>query len=187
MIPRYSVKKPYTVLVGIVIVLILGYVAFTRMTTDLLPSMELPYAIVMTTYPGASPETVETSVTSPIESSMATLDNIKNITSVSNDNYSLVILEFSDSANMDTLTIDMREKLDQLKSSFDDSVGSPIIMKLNPDMMPVMVAAISSDKYDSKELTDFVDDKIIPNLESIEGVASVSTTGDVKEDIQVGL
>lgn len=185
MIPRYSVKKPYTVLVGIVIVLILGYVAFTRMTTDLLPSMELPYAIVMTTYPGASPETIETSVTSPIESSMATLDNIENITSVSNENYSLVILEFSDSANMDTLTIDMREKLDQLKSSFDDSVGSPIIMKLNPDMMPVMVAAISSDKYDSKELTDFVDDKIIPNLESIEGVASVSTTGDVKEDIQV--
>ena len=177
MISRYSVKKPYTVLVGIVIVLILGYVSFTRMTTDLLPSMELPYAIVMTTYPGASPETVETSVTSPIESSMATLDNIKEITSVSNENYSLVI--------MDTLTIDMREKLDQLKSSFDDSIGSPTIMKLNPDMMPVMVAAISSDKYDSKELTDFVNDKIIPNLESIEGVASVNTTGDVTEDVQV--
>ena len=185
MISRYSVKKPYTVLVGIIIVLILGYVSFTRMTTDLLPSMELPYAIVMTTYPGASPETVESSVTSPIESSMATLDNIKEINSVSNENYSLVILEFSDSANMDTLTIDMREKLDQLKASFDDSVGSPIIMKLNPDMMPVMVAAISSDKYNSKELTDFVDDKIIPNLESIEGVASVSTTGDVTENVQV--
>ncbi|KIR02456.1 RND multidrug efflux transporter [Lachnospiraceae bacterium TWA4] len=185
MISRYSVKKPFTVLVGIVMILILGYVSFTRMTTDLLPSMEFPYAIVMTTYPGASPDEIETTVTSPIESSMATLDNIKNISSVSNENYSMVILEFEDNSNMDTLTIDMREKLDQLKSTFNDSIGSPIIMKLNPDMMPVMVSAIYSEEYNGKELTDFVNENIIPNLESIEGVASVSASGTITEDVQV--
>lgn len=83
MISRYSVKKPYTVLVAVVLVVVLGIVSFTKMTTDLLPSMNLPYAIVMTTYVGASPETVETVVTRPVEQSMATVSNIENVSSVS--------------------------------------------------------------------------------------------------------
>ena len=113
MISRYSVKKPYTVLVAVVLVVVLGIVSFTKMTTDLLPSMNLPYAIVMTTYVGASPETVETVVTRPVEQSMATVSNIENVSSVSSENYSLVILEFAQTANMDSVTIEMRENLDQ--------------------------------------------------------------------------
>ena len=143
MISRYSVKKPYTVFVAVVLVIVLGVVSFTKMTTDLLPSMNLPYAIVMTTYAGASPETVESIVTRPVEQSMATVSNIENVSSLSAENYSLVILEFAQTANMDSVTIEMRENLDQLKAMWDDdSIGSPIIMKLNPDMMPVMVAAV---------------------------------------------
>ena len=141
-------KKPYTVLVAVVLVVVLGIVSFTKMTTDLLPSMNLPYAIVMTTYVGASPETVETVVTRPVEQSMATVSNIENVSSVSSENYSLVILEFAQTANMDSVTIEMRENLDQLKAMWDDdSIGSPIIMKLNPDMMPVMVAAVGRKDY----------------------------------------
>ena len=94
MLSRFSVKRPYTVLVGVVLVLILGYVSFTKMTTDLLPSINMPYAIVITTYPGASPEEVEKVVTSPVESSMATTSNIKEIRSVSSENVSVLILEF---------------------------------------------------------------------------------------------
>ena len=108
MISKFSVKKPFTVVVAVVMVLILGYVSFTRMTTDLLPSMELPYAIVITTYPGASPEEVESAVTIPIEESMATISNMKNVSSVSNENFSLVILEFEEDTNMDTASLDMR-------------------------------------------------------------------------------
>ena len=86
MISKFSVKKAYTVVVGIVLVLILGIVAYTKMTVDLLPAMELPYAIVMTTYPGASPEAVEAGVTKPIEQAVASIDNIENIQSISSEN-----------------------------------------------------------------------------------------------------
>ena len=142
MLSKGSVKKPYTVLVAVIMVIILGVVSLMKMTTDLLPSISLPYVIVMTTYPGASPETVEMVVTKPVESSMATISNIKSISSSSNENYSMVIMEFEQSANMDTASLEIRESLDQIKSYWDDSIGNPIIMKLNPDMLPVMVAAV---------------------------------------------
>ena len=185
MIAKFSVKKAYTVIVGIILVIILGVVAYTKMTVDLLPDMELPYAVVITTYPGASPEAVETSVTKPIEQAVATIDNIKNIQSISSENYSMVVLEFNSDTNMDTATIDMREKLDQVSGYFDDSVSNPMIMKLNPNMMPVMVAAVDLEGADTVELSDYVENNIAPSLEGIEGVASVTTMGTVEESVQV--
>lgn len=185
MLSRLSVKKPYTVVVAVVLVLILGVVSFTKMNTDLLPSMNLPYAIVMTTYQGASPETVEMAVTKPIEQSMATVTSIENVSSISQENVSLVILEFAETANMDSATIEMRENLDLIGSYWDDSVGKPIIMKLNPDMMPVMVAAVECGGMEDTEVTDFVSSHVEPELESIAGVASVTTTGTVTEDVDV--
>ena len=185
MIAKFSVKKAYTVIVGIILVLILGIVAYTKMTVDLLPDMELPYAVVVTSYPGASPEAVETSVTKPVEQAIATIDNIKNIQSISSENYSMVILEFNSDTNMDTATIDMREKLDQVSGYFDDSVSSPMIMKLNPNMMPVMVAAVDLEGADTIELSDYVENTVSPAIEGLEGVASVTTMGTVEESVQV--
>lgn len=185
MLSRLSVKKPYTVIVGIVLVIILGVVSFTNMTADLLPSMNLPYAVVITTYPGASPEEVELAVSKPVESSMATISNISNISSVSRENMSLVICEFEESANMDSVTIEMRENLDQISSYWSESVGKPIIMKLNPDMLPIMVAAVSKDDLTSAQVTEYVAEFITPEIESIVGVASVSSTGNVEETIHV--
>ena len=187
MLSKFSVKRPYTVLVGVLLILILGFVSITKMTTDLLPSMNLPYAVVYTTYIGASPEEVETTVTRPVESSMATISNIKNIQSVSSENVSMVILEFEQTANMDSVTIEMRESLDQISASWSDSIGSPVIMKLNPDMMPIMIAAVNRDGMDSLELTDYVNNELLAQMESIEGVASVSMTGGIEETLQVVL
>lgn len=185
MLSRYSVKRPYTVIVGIVLILLLGYVSFTDMQTDLLPDMTLPYAVVYTTYPGASPEEVETVVTRPVEQAMATTSNIENINSVSSENISIVVLEFSQSANMDAVTIEMRESLDQIESYWDDSIGSPVIMKMNPDMLPIMVAAMEAGELSQSELTDLVNNEVLPELESIEGVASVSASGTIEEQVQV--
>lgn len=185
MLSKFSVKKPYTVMVGIVLVLILGVVSFMNMTTDLLPNMNLPYALVMTTYPGASPEEVEMVVTKPVEQAMATVSNIENIQSVSSENVSMVILEFSQSTNMDSVSLEMRENLDQIESYWDDSIGSPIIMKLNPSMMPVMIAAVEQDDMDSVEITSLVNDELLSELESLEGIASVNTSGEVEESVQV--
>ena len=185
MISKFSVKKPYTVLVGVVLAIILGVVSFTRMTADLLPSISLPYVIVMTTYPGASPETVETVVTQTVEASMATVSNIESIRSVSNENYSLVILEFAQTADMNAVSLEIRESLDQISSYWDDAIGNPIIMKLNPDMLPVMIAAVGMEGMDYGEISTYVQDTVMPELESLEGVASVSATGLLEESVNV--
>lgn len=185
MISKFSVKKPYTVLVGVVLAIVLGVVSFTRMTADLLPNISLPYVIIMTTYPGASPETVEMAVTQPVEASMATVSNIQSIRSVSNENYSMVILEFAQTADMNAVSLEIRESLDQISSYWDDAVGNPIIMKLNPDMLPVMIAAVGVEGMDNGQLSTYVQDSVMPDLESIEGVASVSATGLLEESVNV--
>lgn len=185
MFPRLSVKKPYTVLVAIALVIILGVVSFSKMDTDLLPSMNLPYAIVMTTYAGASPETVETVVTRPVEQSMATVTDIENVSSSSSENMSVVILEFQEATNMDSATIEIREKLDQISGYWDDSVGKPMIMKINPDMLPIMIAAVEIDDLSATQVTDYVENHIEAELESVAGVASVSTTGNITESVNV--
>ena len=185
MISKFSVKKPYTILVGVVLVIVLGIVSFTKMTTDLLPDLSLPYVIVMTTYPGASPETVEAAVTQPVESGMATVSNIQSISSVSAENYSMVILEFAQSTDMNAVSLEIRESLDQIGAYWDDSVGSPVIMKMNPDMLPVMIAAAGVKRMDDARVSDYVKNSVMPALESIEGVASVSATGLLEESVNV--
>lgn len=185
MISKFSVKKPYTVIVGVILVIVLGVVSFTRMTTDLLPDMNLPYALVITMDMGASPEEVETDVTAPIEAAMATTSNIKNVSSSSHDNYSLVILEYEQSANMDSVLIEMQQKLDQLEGSWSDSVGTPMIMQIDPDMMPIMVVSADVEGMTQAEVSDYVENELVPAIESVEGVASVSTTGVLEETVQV--
>lgn len=185
MISKFSVKKPYTVLVGVVLAIVLGVVSFTRMTTDLLPNLSLPYVIVMTTYVGASPETVEMVVTKPVEASMATVSNIESISSVSSENYSMVILEFAQSADMNAVSLEIRENLDQIKSYWDDSVGNPIIMKLNPDMLPVMMVAVGVDNMEYAQVSEYVSNVLMPEVESLEGVASASAVGLLEESVSV--
>ena len=185
MISKYSVKRPYTVFVVVIAVLVVGVVALMRMTADLLPNMNLPYVLIITTDMGASPETVEKDVTAPIEAGMATTSNLKNIQSMSNNSYSTVILEYEQSSNMDATLIEIQQSLEQIKSSFPDGVGAPIVMQLNPDMLPVMVAGVNVEEMDSIQLTDYIQDEIQPQLESIEGVASVSVSGGITETVKV--
>ncbi|WP_300684062.1 efflux RND transporter permease subunit [Acutalibacter sp. 1XD8-36] len=187
MFSKFSVKKPMTVLVGVVIAIVLGIVAFSRMTPDLLPNINLPYAVIITAYPGAAPEEVEEEVTKPIEQAMATLDHVEEITSVSRENASQVMLQLTDDANMDTLTADIREKISSVSGGWGDMVGTPYIMKINPSMMPVTVATMEMEGMDSVELTDLLDSQLMLKLEGIEGVASVAASGNVQESITVEL
>ncbi len=116
---------------------------------------------------------------------MATVSNIESISSVSSENYSMVILEFSQSADMNAVSLEMRENLDQIKGYWDDSVSNPIIIKLNPDMLPVMIAAVGGNNMDAASVTKMTEDIIIPELESIDGVASASATGLLEESVNV--
>lgn len=183
--PKFSVKKPLTVFVAVLAILVLGVVAYLKMTPDLMPNMDFPYVILVTTDPGASPETVEADITKPLEQSMATLDRIKNVTSSSMDSVSMVVLEFEDGVNMDTVSVDIQQKINQLKGSWSDTVGDPYVLKMNPSMLPVQVAALSYDGKDITELSDFVTDTLSPKLEGITGVASVTVSGTVQHQLHV--
>lgn len=185
MISRYSVKKPFTVLVGVLLVIVLGVVSLGRMTTDLLPDMSFQYALIVTTDMGASPQEVESDVTAPLEAAMATTSNIKNVSSMSYNSYSLVTCEYEQNANMDSVVIEMQQKIDQVKAGWKDGVGTPTIMKINPDMLPIMMTAVDMDGKSKSEITDFVENTLKPAIESTEGVASVTATGELTEQIQV--
>ncbi len=185
MIPKFSVKKPYTVFVGVVIVIVLGIVSLTRMTADLFPNMNLPYALIITTDVGAAPEEVEKNITAPIEAQMATTSNIKTVTSNSSYSFSMVILEYEQTANMDSVVIEIQQKLDQIKGGFPKTAGNPIIMQLDPSMLPIIVASADVDGMDQLQIGQYAEDTLVPNIEAIEGVASVSVSGTVTENIQV--
>ena len=187
MLPKFSVRKPLTVFVSVIMVLMLGFVSFTKMTPDLLPSIDLPYVIAMTTYPGSSPEKIETTVTKPIEQAVSTTSGIKNVTSVSNENYSVVILEFNQDTNMDTAMLDLNGKIDLIKDSLEDGVGATTLMQLNPDMMPVMTLSVDVDNMNIEEVSTYVNNEIIPKFERINGVASVTGVGLVEKQLEISL
>ncbi|MDR1851913.1 MAG: efflux RND transporter permease subunit, partial [Propionibacteriaceae bacterium] len=179
------VRKPYYVLVGVVIVFALGITSLRSMTPELLPNLDLPYVVAVTSDPGASPEKVEEEVTKPLEESFATVDGMKTLTSRSYENYSMLIMEFSDDASMDTAMLDLSQKVEQVSSTMPDGVATPILMKINPDMLPVMVAAVEKDGADAKTLSALVSDTLLPKLEGVDGVASLNTSGIVKNQVNV--
>ena len=184
---KYSVKKPYTVLVAVVLVLVLGFVSFTKMTTDLLPSINLPYLMVVTTYPGASPEKVESSVTAPLESALGTVTGVENVTSTSAENYSMVMLEFDEDTNMDSAMVKVSSAVDQVAGQLPDLAGTPSIMEITPDMMATMYVSASYDGKDIYDLSSFAEEELLPYLERQSGVASVSTVGMVERQVEVRL
>lgn len=187
MFSKFSVKKPFTILVAVIIILVLGVVSYMNMTVDLIPSFNLPYAVISTTYVGASPEEVEQKVTGPLEQGMASINNISEVSSVSNENVSMVILKFNEDTNMDTAMIEMREKLDMLESYLPDGAGTPMIMKLNPNMMPILSTAVSVDGMSAEEASQYINDKVIPEIESVGGVASVTSNGLISNMVDVTL
>lgn len=184
---KISVNKPFTILVAVIMVLVLGVVSVTGMTTDLLPNMSLPYLIVVTTYPGASPERVENDVVRPLESALGTVNGVQNVYSTSAENYGMVQLEFADGTNMDSTLVKVNSALQEVSASLPDTCGTPSVIELSMDMMATMYVSVSRDGYDIYQLSGFVDDSIRPFIERQNGVASVSSIGLVEKNIHVEL
>ena len=182
---KFSVKKPFTVFVAVVAILVLGVVSYTKMTPDLLPNIDFPYVMIMTTYPGASPEKVEAEVTRPMEQSMSTLEHIHEISSTSSENYSMVLLEFEESANLDIIGVDIQQAISSLSASWDEMVMTPYVLKINPSLLPVEVAAVAMEGMDTVRLTEFLNDTLMNELEGIPGVARISTEGTVEQKLHV--
>lgn len=184
---KYSVKKPFTVLVAVIIVLVIGFVSLSGMKTDLLPEMNMPYMMVITTYPGASPEKVEENVTKPMESALGTISGVENVTSTSAEDYSMVTLEFAEDTSMDSAMVKVSSAVNQLESLLPDTCGTPNIMEISMDMMATMYVSVSCEGKDIYELSDFVEETVAPYFERQNGVARVTDVGIVEKTIEVRL
>lgn len=184
---KYCVKKPFTVVVAVIMVLVLGIISFQNMTTDLLPAIELPNVMVITTDPGSSPERIETSITAVVEAGLATVNGVTRVSSVSSQDISMVALEFESGTNMDSAMVKLSTAVDQVKGYLPETAGTPMLLQITPDMMPVMMASVDMEGADVYQLSAYTRDTLIPYLERQEGVASVSTTGLVEQMIEVRL
>ena len=187
MISRYSVKKPFTVLVAVILIIVLGVVSVTKMTPDLLPEMSFPYIVLFTSYVGATPEEVEQTVTRPLEQTLAAMDDLKEISSSSSENFSVVYLTFEDSVNTDRAMLDIQQVVARLQSGWPDAVGTPSVLELSTDLIPTVVAAVHYQGKNSIELSSFVNNQLLPMLEGTNGVASVTPSGLIVEQIEVEL
>lgn len=183
--PKFSVKKPFVVLVGVVMLLVLGYVSFTRLSTDFLPHMNLPYMIVITTYPGASPEKVETEVSEALESAVGTVNGVKNVVTTSSENYSIISLEFEDDTNMDAAMVKVSSAVNQVE--LPEKTGKPMLMEISADMMATMMVSADYEGKEGYDLSKFIDENIIPELARQDGVASIDASGMVEKSIEVRL
>lgn len=183
-LPGLSIRRPVATLMAVCIVLLLGVVSFTGLPLDLLPEFEFPTVAVITDYEGAAPQEVENMVTRPLEEVLATVQGVKNISSISQAGTSIVLLELTWGTSLDFALLDVREKIDLVKGYLPDDAGSPWVFKADPTMMPVIQLSLFGDK-EEWELLHLAEDVVKPRLERIEGVASVSVTGGRAREIRV--
>ena len=159
---KLSVKKPFTVLVAVIAVIALGVVSLTNMATDLLPQLSLPYLMVLTTYPGASPERVESELTVPMEQALGTVKNVTSVSSVSAENYGLVQLSLAADTDMDSAMVNVTSAVNRVAAGLPEGAGTPSVIELSMDMLATLYIAVGRDDYDIYELSEYVDQEIIP-------------------------
>jgi len=182
---KLYVKKPFLVLVTIVIVLTIGFVSLNQMNTDLMPEMELPYLGIMVSDVGASPEEVEKDVIVPVESALSTITGASTVQSMAGENYGIVFIQFEDGTDMNSTLVRVSQKMATV--SLPDTCGTPNIMEVSMDMMATMYVNVNYDGKDIKQVTNFVNNKVKPYLEKQPGVASVSLMGAVDEYVEIRL
>ena len=184
-LPELSVKRPVTVIMMTLIVIILGGVSLGRLPIDLLPAMEIPVAIISTEYPGVGPQEVEEMITNPLEGAVATVEKIDTVSSMTTEGRSMVIAQFNNGTDMNFAALQMREKIDLVKRMFPSDVGAPMVLKIDPNAMPVITLSLSSKEGDLTKLQAIAEDNVKPKLERLEGVASVEVTGGYENQVLV--
>ncbi|UMZ74628.1 efflux RND transporter permease subunit [Natranaerofaba carboxydovora] len=181
---KLGIKRPVTVMMVVLIILLLATISVTMIPIDLYPDMELPVLLVMVDYEGAGPGEVENMVTSPLEEGLSTVDNLSGISSTSSSGQSTIILEFDWGTDMDFASLDVREVVDMTIDQLPDDVGNPTVMQIDPDMLPIIQAGISGN-MSHEELTDLAEGVVQSRLERLEGVASVDTMGGLEREIDL--
>ena len=179
-----SVKRPVTVIMIVLVFLLIGTISLVTMNVDLYPEMDLPVGVVIASYSGAAPEEIETLISKPLEAQLSTVHNIDSIQSMSSRGSSIVIVMFKYGTDMDEATLEMREKVDLAQMSFPDAAEKPLVMKMDPNMMPVLAVGMQGDMPLS-EMKTIAEEEVQSKLERIDGVASADIMGAAEEEIKV--
>ncbi|UFJ40855.1 efflux RND transporter permease subunit [Brevibacillus humidisoli] len=183
-ISKHSIERPVTVMMGVLIVIILGIISLTRIPIDLYPDIEIPTAAVITSYSGVGPEEIENLITKPVENAISTVAGLKSLRSTSREGSSMVMAEFDYGTDMDEVIAEMQQKLERAKRSLPDDVDTPTVANYDPNSSPVLTFAVSSE-MDAAQLKALVEQSVVPSLEKIEGVASVTVSGGLEREIEI--
>lgn len=181
---RSVIRRPVAVLMVILVVVLLGVVSLSGLSLELFPALEMPIAVVITTYQGAGPQEIENLVTRPLEEALNTVSGVESVQSISQAGTSMVMLQFAWGTDMDFATLDMREKVDLIKGFLPADADDPMVLKMDPTMLPVMQLSVSGD-MDLAQLKAVAEDTIKNRLERIDGVASVNVMGGLTREVQV--
>ena len=184
MFSKLCIRKPVTTIMVTLMVFIAGIVSYFNLDQALMPDMDLPIAVVMTTYVGASPEEIEELISKPMEESLGSIANVDTVTSYSSTNSSMVLLQFVDGTDIDMAAVDMRDKIDQMKSTLPDAAGDPMVIKMDINAMPITIG-VKAENMDLESLNDLLEDNVANRLERIEGVASVSLSGGITNEVRI--
>lgn len=184
MFSKLCIRKPVTTIMVTLMVFIAGIVSYFNLDQALMPDMDLPIAVVMTTYVGASPEEIEELISKPMEESLGSIANVDTVTSYSSTNSSMVLLQFVDGTDIDMAAVDMRDKIDQMKSTLPDAAGDPMVIKMDINAMPITIG-VKAENMDLESLNDLLEDNVVNRLERIEGVASVSLSGGITNEVRI--
>jgi len=185
-ISEFSVKRPVSILMFALILMVMGLWSLSTMKLDLLPDIEMPVLTVITSYPGASSEEIERTVSEPLEKGVGTVTNLKSVSSISRENVSLLTIEFESGTDINVGAQDVRDALDLVVSNLQDEVNRPIIVKMDTSQMPVIVLGVSGMK-DTIALKNLMEDKVTDRLKRLDGVGSVMVMGGDEREIQVQL
>ena len=184
---KFSVKKPFTILVAVIMVLLLGFVSIANLQTNLLPDISTPYLMVVTVYPGASPERVESEVSDVMENALGTVSGVESITATSAENYSLLLMKFAEGTDMNSAMVKTSNKVDQTATGLPSTCLTPSIIEYSLNMNAFMTVAVSREGSDVYDLSDFVDNTLVPYVGRTSGVSSVSANGLIEKMVQVQL
>ncbi|MGL4791110.1 MAG: efflux RND transporter permease subunit, partial [Anaerotignaceae bacterium] len=185
MFSKTAIKRPITTIMVMLIVILGGIVSYLGLNLDLMPSMDIPVAIVSTSYVGAGPEEIESLITKPLEEALGTVSNVDSITSTSSTGSSTVVVMFADGTDVDMAALDMREKVDMVKSALPSDASEPMVLKIDTSMMSSIAVGIKSDVLTLTEINTLSEDTLVQRFEKIEGIASVSVVGGIEQEIEI--
>jgi len=164
--------------------IVLGLVSAIRLKPELLPDIEYPVITVMTSYQNVSAEDIETLITRPIEEAVSTVSRVKEVSSVSKEGISIVMVEFEWGTDMDAAALDVREKIGMIEDYLPDEASKPLVFKFDPSIIPIVFVGVSGNRP-AAEIRKIAEDKIVPALERIDGVAAAQVEGGAEREIQV--